>query len=147
MVRLVPGYVDPPETGPGFRKDQQRPVDPDSLWLDRRPEGFSVPPMENPQESVPHNNWIFPQEDNPARDYSTGIQGVAMQGSQPDRYAPGINPFAGPPAPFRGLPVGPPAAPLYGPQMAPDTSEARHDVRVMNHPWREMPEINRHKAR
>ena len=57
-----------------------------------------------------------------------------MQGSQPDRYAPGINPFAGPPAPFRGLPVGPPAQPLYGPQMAPDTSEARHDVRVMNHP-------------
>ena len=33
MVRLVPGYVDPPETGPGFRKDQQRPVDPYSLWL------------------------------------------------------------------------------------------------------------------
>jgi hypothetical protein len=131
MVRLVPGYIDPPETGPGFRKDKQYPVDPYSLWLDRRPEGFSVPPMENPQESVPHNNWIFPPEDNPARDYKSGVQGVAAQEQwypgndifggeasaplprprpqQPHYYGPGINPFPGPPAPSRGIPYGTPA--------------------------------------
>jgi hypothetical protein len=141
MVRLVPGYIDPPETGPGFRKDLQREVDPYSLDLyPRRGPPIKAPPMENPQESVPHDNWgIFPPEDNPAMDQKMRAQGVAMQDQlwmgndifagqpeaplprprpqQPQYYGPNINPFPGPPPPQRGMPIGPPrSAPSGVPQ-------------------------------
>jgi hypothetical protein len=134
------GYHDPSLRRP-YPRGGAAPVEEESLALKRGDKG--VPQFLGSVEDLGrHNMHLYsPLHDfytgegyNRDRSWDTGIQGVAMQGSQPDRYAPGINPFLGSP-PFRGMPVGPPVAPLYGPQMAPDTSEARREVGVMNSPY------------
>ena len=113
-----------PEPPPGYPRSSQHPVDPDSLRFMLPPgQELQIPPLSNPEDLGRHNmhlyspmgNLYFGEGYNRDRSWATGIQGVDMP------LAPGINPFAGPPA-----------QPLYGPQMAPDTSAARREVRVMN---------------